>query len=196
LFVIFLVSRRYVTYVCTLCFLRITVGNLLQVLQDQRLLQDRILHLTGKAGVKRLEEALRDTRTKHAEAIAEGAPIYSPFVTLTGSGTTSTDSIGSTDTPPPESVSQEIDYKDKPKVVKPQFTFPPPIRRVPVSLIVQETQETLPNHQGAELTNENIVNEMLHDAKWQLKNGGASPTGPELSLATKRMIEIQVQSFA
>ncbi|KAG0600302.1 hypothetical protein M758_11G023000 [Ceratodon purpureus] len=34
---------------------------------------------------------------------------------------------------------------------------------------------------------------MLHDAKWQLKNGGASPTGPELSLATKRMIEIQTQ---
>lgn len=47
--------------------------------------------------------------------------------------------------------------------------------------------------EGAELTNETIVNEMLHDAKWQLKNGGASPTGPELSLATKRMIEIQVQ---
>ena len=174
--------------------LRITIDNLLQVLQDQRLLQDRILHLTGKAGLKRLEEALRDARTKHAEAIAEGAPIYSPFVTLTGSGSVSSDSNASAN-PPPESASQEIDDKDKPKVVKPQFTFSPPIRRVPVSLMVQDTQELSPNHQAAELTNENIVNEMLHDAKWQLKNGGAPPTGPEISLATKRMIEIQVQSW-
>lgn len=172
--------------------LRIIVGTALQVLQDQRLLQDRILHLTGKPGVKRLEEALRDARTKHAEAIAEGAPIYSPFITLTGPGSPPSYSNDSTAPLPPEGVNQDIDDEDKPKVVEPQFTFPPPIRRVPVSLMVQETQEPSPNHPSADLTNENIVNEMLHDAKWQLKNGGASLTGPEISLATKRMIDIQV----
>lgn len=172
---------------------------LLQVLQDQKLLQDRITHLTGKAGVKRLEEALSEARTKHAEAVAEGAPIYSPFVTLTGTGTgsvISSDSENGPANPPTEGATQEIDDKEKPQVLKPQFTFPPPIRRVPVSLMSQdvpETQEFSPAHQGTELTNEHIVNEMLHDAKWQLKNGGTSPTGPELSSASKRLIEIQVK---
>lgn len=170
-----------------------------QVLKDQKLLQDRIIHLTGKAGVKRLEEALREARAKHAEAIAVGTPIYSPFVTLTNTQDeeVALDANANPANPlPAEGVANpEIENKEKPKVVKPQSTFPPPIRRVPISLISQdatETQEISSNHQSSELTNEHIVNEMLHDAKWQLKNGGTSPSGPELSSASKRLIEIQV----
>ncbi|XP_024356500.1 uncharacterized protein [Physcomitrium patens] len=160
-----------------------------QVLQDQRLLQDRIMHLTGGAGVKRLQEALRDARTKHAQAVESGAPLISPFVTITGSGL-STDADGPAK-PPPVDTSSDVGHKYDPKVVKPQFKLPPPIRRIPVNLMREkglETQEFSPTHQGGELSNERIVNEMLHDAKWQLKKGG-----PELSSATKRMIETQAQ---
>lgn len=143
--------------------------------------------------MKRLEEALREARAKHAEAIAVGTPIYSPFVTLTN---TQDEEVAAPVNPPPaEGANPEIENKEKPKAAKPRLTFPPPIRRVPISLISQdvtETQEFSSNHQSSELTNEHIVNEMLHDAKWQLKNGGTSPTGPELSSASKRLIEIQV----
>ncbi|PIA40931.1 hypothetical protein AQUCO_02300007v1 [Aquilegia coerulea] len=49
-----------------------------QVTEDQRLLREKVLHLSGDDGVKRMECALSDARSKYYEAKESGSPIVSP----------------------------------------------------------------------------------------------------------------------
>ncbi|CAA0841123.1 T-complex protein 11 [Striga hermonthica] len=46
-----------------------------QVFEDQKLLREKVLHLSGDAGIERMEDALSDTRTKFFEARENGDPI-------------------------------------------------------------------------------------------------------------------------
>ncbi|KAJ4962809.1 hypothetical protein NE237_022748 [Protea cynaroides] len=48
-----------------------------QVTDDQRLLRERVQHLSGDAGVKRMESALSDTRSRFFEAKENGSPLAS-----------------------------------------------------------------------------------------------------------------------
>ncbi|XP_022867788.1 uncharacterized protein LOC111387460 [Olea europaea var. sylvestris] len=52
-----------------------------QVNEDQKLLREKVTHLSGDAGIKRMENALSDTRMKFFEARENGIPI-SPLSTL------------------------------------------------------------------------------------------------------------------
>lgn len=45
--------------------------SLWQVLEDQKLLFNKVFHLTGSAGVTRMQKALEDGRTKYAENLAK-----------------------------------------------------------------------------------------------------------------------------
>ncbi|KAG8364073.1 hypothetical protein BUALT_Bualt19G0088100 [Buddleja alternifolia] len=52
-----------------------------QVSDDQKLLRENVLHLSGDAGIERMENALADTRMKFFNARENGSPI-TPFTTL------------------------------------------------------------------------------------------------------------------
>lgn len=49
-----------------------------QVSEDQHLLRERVMHLSGDAGIERMRTALSDTRIKYFQAVENGSPIGSP----------------------------------------------------------------------------------------------------------------------
>ncbi|KAI3887931.1 hypothetical protein MKX03_013166 [Papaver bracteatum] len=49
-----------------------------QVTEDQRLLREKVQHLSGDAGIKRMESALSDTRSRFFEAKENGSPMDTP----------------------------------------------------------------------------------------------------------------------
>ncbi|GFY89353.1 T-complex protein 11 [Actinidia rufa] len=51
-----------------------------QVTQDQKLLREKVHHLSGNAGIERMECALSDTRVKYFQAMENGNPVGSPIV--------------------------------------------------------------------------------------------------------------------
>ncbi|KAH7432918.1 hypothetical protein KP509_07G046100 [Ceratopteris richardii] len=105
-----------------------------QVLEDQKLLRERILHLTGTEGVSRLERALFEARNQCSEARKNGHPLPSPF--------------GSP-------------QKAKSPVQSPR-AFPDRSSLDPKELL--SPQETPAVAQAAKyLDNEKLVNEMLHE---------------------------------
>lgn len=50
-----------------------------QVTEDQKLLREKVQHLSGDAGIERMECALSETRSKYFEAKENGSPIGSPI---------------------------------------------------------------------------------------------------------------------
>lgn len=46
----------------------------MQVTEDQRLLREKVHHLSGDAGIERMENALSDTRDKYFQARENGCP--------------------------------------------------------------------------------------------------------------------------
>ncbi|XP_058007072.1 uncharacterized protein LOC110658739 isoform X2 [Hevea brasiliensis] len=50
-----------------------------QVTEDQKLLREKIQHLSGDAGIERMEHALSETRSKYFEAKENGSPVGSPI---------------------------------------------------------------------------------------------------------------------
>lgn len=77
-----------------ICYDMIIPCKSLQVAEDQRLLREKVLHLSGGAGVKRMESALSETRSKYFLAKENGSPTGSPMTVFlspspTGSGPSS-----------------------------------------------------------------------------------------------------------
>lgn len=151
----------------------LTLASFFQVLEDQKLLRDRVLHLTGTAGLARMEEALIDARTKNAE---NSSPLTSPFSSPNGSGSLSMSPASDTspdDSPISPPKRHETNDISRPKVARSLFKFPNPDSSSSDSLTGQDEHEAgipVSDSDGTVLTNEHIVNEMLHDSKWQLPN--------------------------
>ncbi|KAG6513954.1 hypothetical protein ZIOFF_024291 [Zingiber officinale] len=51
-----------------------------QVIEDQKLIREKVLHLSGNAGLERMESSLSDMRTKFFEAKENGSPLANPVV--------------------------------------------------------------------------------------------------------------------
>jgi hypothetical protein len=51
----------------------------LQVTEDQKLLREKVKHLSGDAGIERMESALSETRFKYFQAKESGSPVDSPI---------------------------------------------------------------------------------------------------------------------
>eukprot|EP00268_Persea_americana_P029730 TRINITY_DN2874_c0_g1_i1.p1 TRINITY_DN2874_c0_g1~~TRINITY_DN2874_c0_g1_i1.p1 ORF type:complete len:1261 (-),score=336.03 TRINITY_DN2874_c0_g1_i1:205-3987(-) len=62
-----------------------------QVSEDQRLLREKVLHLSGNAGIKRMECALSDTRSKYFESKENGSPGVPPVAHISSSTPSSPD---------------------------------------------------------------------------------------------------------
>eukprot|EP01018_Ginkgo_biloba_P031550 Gb_16958 [translate_table: standard] len=60
-----------------------------QVLEDQKLIQEKLFHLSGTAGTARMEAALFEARSKFMEAMENGAPLPSPFFHISFSSSSS-----------------------------------------------------------------------------------------------------------
>ncbi|CDO97570.1 unnamed protein product [Coffea canephora] len=72
-----------------------------QVTEDQKLLREKVHHLSGDAGIKRMETAISETRTKYFQARENGSPVGSPFTDvsspITASIPTSHPSLGTSE---------------------------------------------------------------------------------------------------
>ncbi|KAH8510054.1 hypothetical protein H0E87_007832 [Populus deltoides] len=53
-----------------------------QVAEDQKLLREKVQHLSGDAGIERMEIALSETRSKYFQAKENGSPVGSPIMHL------------------------------------------------------------------------------------------------------------------
>ncbi|CAN6270120.1 unnamed protein product [Urochloa humidicola] len=53
-----------------------------QVTDDQKLLREKVQHLSGDAGIERMDSALSDTRSKFFEAKENGSPIGAPVANV------------------------------------------------------------------------------------------------------------------
>ncbi|KAK8616375.1 hypothetical protein V6N13_017927 [Hibiscus sabdariffa] len=53
-----------------------------QVVEDQKLLREKVQHLSGDAGIERMECALSETRTKFFQARESGSPMGSPLASF------------------------------------------------------------------------------------------------------------------
>ncbi|KAK8529904.1 hypothetical protein V6N12_060668 [Hibiscus sabdariffa] len=53
-----------------------------QVVEDQKLLREKVQHLSGDAGIERMECALSETRTKFFQAKESGSPMGSPLTSF------------------------------------------------------------------------------------------------------------------
>ncbi|XP_057990823.1 uncharacterized protein LOC110648902 isoform X2 [Hevea brasiliensis] len=60
-----------------------------QVTEDQKLLREKIQHLSGDAGIERMERALLETRSKYFQAKENGSPVGSPITHFLSSSTLS-----------------------------------------------------------------------------------------------------------
>nr|XP_009414988.1 PREDICTED: uncharacterized protein LOC103995950 isoform X1 [Musa acuminata subsp. malaccensis] len=63
-----------------------------QVIEDQKLLREKVRHLSGNAGIERMESALSDTRFKFFEAKENGSPLATPLAHI--SSTSASKSLG------------------------------------------------------------------------------------------------------
>ena len=50
---------------------------IMQVMEDQKLLREKVQHLSGDAGIERMECALYETRSKYFQAKESGSPMPS-----------------------------------------------------------------------------------------------------------------------
>ncbi|KAL3687836.1 hypothetical protein R1sor_014145 [Riccia sorocarpa] len=179
-----------------------------QVLEDQKLLRDRIIHLTGSPGASRMEHALVEVRTKFSEALENGSPLPSPFSSPTGSARTP---ISPPPTPSPflgsfagnqEGLSSAGSGS---KVVR--HLFKPAEEAQSVNGFAMEDKgesavQPVILPVGSDITdpaftNEKMVNEMLHDPGWQImstrqRNGSADTLVAE-SAHVSKMEKLQAQ---
>ncbi|KAH8514690.1 hypothetical protein H0E87_007494 [Populus deltoides] len=51
-----------------------------QVTEDQKLLREKVQHLSGDAGIERMEIALSETRSRYFQAKENGSPVGSPII--------------------------------------------------------------------------------------------------------------------
>ncbi|GMI74531.1 hypothetical protein like AT1G22930 [Hibiscus trionum] len=58
-----------------------------QVVEDQKLLREKVQHLSGDAGIERMECALSETRTKFFQAKEGGSPMGSPLTSFVSPNT-------------------------------------------------------------------------------------------------------------
>ncbi|XP_059653509.1 uncharacterized protein LOC132300457 [Cornus florida] len=140
-----------------------------QVMEDQKLLREKVQHLSGDAGIERMEYALSDTRNKYFQARENGSPAGSPIKhivsqTLSNSSAQPS-SVGSSD-----GTSDVIEGNERPShVVRSLFrdvaSLPP--KEVGLSSTPSSSLESQFNNSGEKLTMENelVVNEIVHEQR-------------------------------
>ncbi|CAN6458474.1 unnamed protein product [Victoria cruziana] len=131
-----------------------------QVLEDQRLLREKVRHLSGAPGIERMESALSDVRNSFFEARGNGSPLVPPLMQMSSS--------------PPGSSGMRFMPSDSKNSVEPDLKH----RRVSRALFqasqAPSSGEAISSHEDSSQTgigshekkipseNERLVNEIVH----------------------------------
>lgn len=135
----------------------------MQVTEDQKLLREKVQHLSGNAGIERMECALSETRSKYFQAKENGSPLVH-FISPSIPSSTANPSIVSSD-----ERSKSVENIERPsRVVRSLFKeddTPPSI-----GLGSSTSRTNLDNELGSSVEklvseNELIVNEFLHEQR-------------------------------
>nr|GEX79095.1 T-complex protein 11 [Tanacetum cinerariifolium] len=132
----------------------------IQVTEDQKLLREKVMHLSGDAGIERMRNALSDTRTNYYQAVENGSPIGSPVAHIPPSPSSLT-TLYAAD-------SEKRNRSEEPsRVVRALFKdndSKPTEKDVGFSAAGSKSPESQLNNSGEMLSMENelIVNEFVH----------------------------------
>ncbi|XP_026420626.1 uncharacterized protein LOC113316693 [Papaver somniferum] len=141
-----------------------------QVTKDQILLREKVQHLSGDAGIKRMESALSDTRSRFFEAKENGGQIDTPVAHIL-----SPSLPGSSAALPLQSGSDEVEVSqgslgdsEKPsRVVRSLFkdTSSSPSAEAVLSTTTKSRDSRLESSSDEKLSKENeiLVNEIVHE---------------------------------
>ncbi|KAL1192227.1 hypothetical protein V5N11_032692 [Cardamine amara subsp. amara] len=147
----------------------------MQVTQDQELLTEKVRHLSGVAGVVRMESALLETRTKYFQAKENGSPMANQLACFFSPSTASS---------PVQSVSSSsgrrkdsIGVEGSKRVTRTLFKDDTP----PSSGLSRVSNDTVDE---VSKENEMIVNELLHDGNFKFP-GGSTVKDEEDNLKNK-----------
>ncbi|KAK6915972.1 T-complex 11 [Dillenia turbinata] len=128
-----------------------------QVTEDQKLLRERVQHLSGDAGIERMDSALSNTRAKYFQEKGEGSPSSSPVIHLSPKSLPSSPAVSAVSGI--DVRNNVIESSERPS-------------RVVRSLFRDDAKEVVPSATGSSsksqlgsmmTENELIVNEVLHE---------------------------------
>ncbi|PHT63720.1 hypothetical protein T459_32406 [Capsicum annuum] len=131
-----------------------------QVTEDQRLLREKVLNISGDAGIERMDNAISDTRNKYFEAKENGSPVGSPIMHSVSPSSaalaSNSSSLGGSNKG--ENLIEVSDQKPN-RVVRSLFRDE---LHPNVSSSANNTMQSSRIGEGLEVENELIVNESLH----------------------------------
>lgn len=142
-----------------------------QVTEDQKLLRERVMHLSGDAGLERMRNALSDTRTQYFQAKENGSPIGSPVAHIPPSP-----SLRST--PDGADLDKRNKSEEPSRVVRSLFkddASKPLENGVDSSAASSKSPESQVYQSGemVSMENELIVNEFVHGQHYSSANGSS-----------------------
>ncbi|KAM3377687.1 hypothetical protein P3S68_010100 [Capsicum galapagoense] len=131
-----------------------------QVTEDQRLLREKVLNISGDAGIERMDNAISDTRNKYFEAKENGSPVGSPIMHSVSPSSAALESNSSSlgGSNKGENLIEVSDQKPN-RVVRSLFRDE---LHPNVSSSANNTMQSSRIGEGLEVENELIVNESLH----------------------------------
>ncbi|GJS23453.1 T-complex protein 11 [Tanacetum coccineum] len=156
----------------------------IQVTEDQKLLREKVMHLSGDAGIERMRNALSDTRTNYYQAVENGSPIGSPVAHIPPSPSSLT-TLYAAD-------SEKRNRSEEPsRVVRALFKdndSKPTEKDVGFSAAGSKSPESQLNNSGEMLGMENelIVNEFVHG---QYASANSLNATDEVQTLVKRTME-------
>ncbi|KAJ8572612.1 hypothetical protein K7X08_009123 [Anisodus acutangulus] len=131
-----------------------------QVTEDQRLLREKVLNISGDAGIERMDNAISDTRNKYFETKENGSPVGSPIMHSISPSPTALASASSSlrGSNKGENLLEVSDQKPN-RVVRSLFRDEPHPK---VGSSANNIMHSPRISEGLETENELIVNESLH----------------------------------
>lgn len=159
-----------------------------QVVVDQQLLRERILHLTSSTGVARMDAALSEVRIQFLEARERGSPCLSPFASPQKAKPCGFPSFSPSELFKLDS-NEGSGEVNATKSLLNSFNDAREVEKSSVqhSICGSGLESVITEDQKA-VVNERLVNEMLHERSW-----GISNLHPDASKTSDKLGEIQGQ---
>ncbi|KAJ1419984.1 T-complex 11 [Sesbania bispinosa] len=140
-----------------------------QVTEDQKLLRERVLHLSGDAGIERMECALSETRSRYFRVKDNGSPAKFPMSQSMSPNPTPLSSVASSSE---RNISIESNHKTN-RVVRSLFkeTNSSPIKSSFSAPSTSSDSQLGASSEKLVVENEVLVNELLHEHHRSIADG-------------------------
>lgn len=131
-----------------------------QVTEDQKLLREKVMHLSGDAGIERMESALSETRSRYSRVRDGGSPVGSPMTQYMSPSLTPLSTVANSSE---RNISNESNKTSR--VVRSLFkeTDTSPIESSFSSPITSSSTQPSTTSEKLVAPNEVLVNEFLHE---------------------------------